>query len=294
MKQNATKNNSKLAQYTAVAGAMIASSAVNAQAVNIDVNPDVVVDSLSPTYALDFNNDSSPELTFGVQYLAGEGSQSGINFTYAGVAGAVVLNTGVTLLGATSSSSSFTPTVLNTGEAISSTGNFAGSSTNPLAINALVNAGLAGTFPITQGAFLDQNYKYLGAKFTVGANTHYGWVQLSIPASAETITIHGYGYNQTPDAAVNAGEAGNPAGLENVAVEDKVTFFTTLNNAKINVTPDLIGGELNLVSMSGQIVKTVKITDIETVITFDGVETGIYTVNAKFESGSVNKKVYVK
>jgi hypothetical protein len=293
MKNNTTSNNSKLAQYSAVAGALIATSAVNAQAVIVDVNPDVVLDSLSTPYDLDFNNDSSPELTFAVQYLTGEGSQSGVQFTYAGVAGAVVLNTGVTLLGATSSSS-FTPTVLNTGDAISSAGNFAGSSTNALAVNALINAGLAGTFPITQGAFLDQNYKYLGAKFTVGANTHYGWVQLSIPASAETITIHSYGFNQTPDATVTAGEAGNPAGLENVAVEDKVTFFTTLNNAKINVTPDLIGGEINLVSMSGQIVKTVKITDIETVITYDGIDTGIYSVNAKFESGSVNKKVYVK
>jgi len=293
MKNNSTSNNSKLVQYSAVAGALIATSAVNAQAINVDVNPDVVLDSLSSPYQLDFNNDSNPELTFSVQYLEGEGSQSGIQFTYAGVAGAVVLNTGVTLLGATSSSS-FTPTVLNTGDAISSAGNFAGSSTNPLAVNALINAGLAGTFPITQGAFLDQNYKYLGAKFTVGANTHYGWVQLSIPASAETITIHSYGFNQTPDATVTAGEAGNPAGLENVAIEDKVTFFTTLNSSKINVTPDLIGGEINLVSMSGQIVKTVKITDIETVITYDGIDTGIYSVNAKFESGSVNKKVYVK
>jgi hypothetical protein len=35
-------------------------------------------------------------------------------------------------------------------------------------------------------------------------------------------------------------------------------------------------------------------TDIETVITYDGIDTGIYSVNAKFESGSVNKKVYVK
>lgn len=293
MKNKSTSNNSKLAQYSAVAGALIATSAVNAQAINVDVNPDVVLDSLSSPYQLDFNNDSNPELTFGVQALAGSGSQSGIQFTYAGVAGAVVLNTGVTLLGATSSSS-FTPTVLNTGDAISAAGNFAGSSTNPLAINALIDAGIAGTFPITQGAFLDQNYKYLGAKFSVGANTHYGWVQLSIPASAETITIHGYGFNQTPDATVNAGEAGNPSGLENVAVEDKVTFFNTLNNAKINVTPDLIGGEVNLVSMSGQIVKTVKITDIETVISYDGVDTGIYSVNAKFESGSVNKKVYIK
>lgn len=293
MKNNATSNNSKLAQYSAVAGALIATSAVSAQAVIVDVNPDVVLDSLSTPYQLDFNNDSNPELTFGVQNLAGSGSQSGVQFTYTGVAGAVVLNTGVTLLGATSSSS-FTPTVLNTGDAISSAGNFAGSSTNPLAVNALVNAGLAGTFPITQGAFLDQNYKYLGAKFTVGANTHYGWVQLSIPASAETITIHSYGFNQTPDASVLAGEGGNPAGLENVAVEDKVTFFNTLNSSRINVTPDLIGGEINLVSMSGQIVKTVKITDIETVISYDGVDTGIYSVTANFESGSVNKRVYVK
>jgi len=292
--ENTSHKNTKLVQYSAIAAALIATSTVNAQAINIDVNPDVVIDSLSAPYQLDFNNDATPELSFGVQYLSGADSMSGVAFTYLGTGGSVVSNTGVTLIGAIDSNSSFAPTVLNTGDAVSAAANFGGSSTNALAINGVVNAGLLGTFPITQGAFLDQNYKYLGVKFTVGANTHYGWVQLSIPVSAETITIHGYGYNQTPDAAVNAGEAGNPAGLENVAVEDKVTFLNSLIDSKINVTPDLIGGEINLVSMSGQIIKTIKITDIQTVITFDGMDTGIYMVNAKFDAGSVTKKVYVK
>ena len=83
-------------------------------------------------------------------------------------------------------------------------------------------------------------------------------------------------------------------GLENVKVEDKVTIFTTLNNANINVTPDLIGGNILMVAMNGAIVSTKKITDINTAITFEGIETGIYTISAQFEGGNVSKRVYIK
>ena len=67
-----------------------------------------------------------------------------------------------------------------------------------------------------------------------------------------------------------------------------------MNDATVNVTPDLVGGTINLVSLTGQVVKTVKITDVQTEITFDGINSGIYTVVANFENGAVNKRVYVK
>jgi hypothetical protein len=77
-------------------------------------------------------------------------------------------------------------------------------------------------------------------------------------------------------------------------LENNVSILTNLNGATVKVASSLIGGTINLVSLSGQVVKTVKITDVQTEITFDGVNSGIYTVVANFENGAVNKRVYVK
>lgn len=291
MKNSTLTKNSKLAQYTAVAGALIAGSSVDAQIVYTDISPDAVLDSTSAPYLLDFNNDANPDLVFSVQHLVGTGSQSGIQFTYIGDAAAVGFPVGNQVLGAVSSSSSFAVTALNAGDPISAAQNFGGSSSSALALNALITAPGAGTFPVTAGDFLAASNKFLGAKFVVGANTHYGWVQLSVNAMSTLLTIHDYAFNATPVGALNAGQM---VGLENVNVEDKATIKTTLNNATLNVTPDLIGGTLQIVSINGQVVKSVTITDINTTIEFEGINTGIYTISAQFEAGKVSKRAYVK
>jgi nicotinamidase-related amidase len=73
-----------------------------------------------------------------------------------------------------------------------------------------------------------------------------------------------------------------------------VTIKTQLEQAIINVTPDLIGGEIAMIDMSGREAKVVVISDVNTVVSFDGVDTGVYMLTARFEDGSVSKKVYVK
>ena len=49
-----------------------------------------------------------------------------------------------------------------------------------------------------------------------------------------------------------------------------------------------------MISMAGQVVKTIVISDVNTTISFEGIDSGIYSVVANFEAGSVNKRVYVK
>ena len=277
-----TLNKSKLAQYTAVAGAVVAGGAVNAQVTYTDVNPDVVADSLNP-YMLDFNNDQIPDLALAVQHLEGATS----SFTYVGAFAYAYPMAGQIVTGDTASTSA---SPLDCGVPVSVASIFGSGSYGNLGYAAMIN----GTIPFTsQGTpFLGATDKSLGVKFTVGANTHYGWVKLSVAADASTITISEYGFNATPDAAVNTCDQGS-AGLTE-SLENKVSIETTLNNATVNVTSELLGGSINLVSMSGQVVKTVKIADVKTIISFDGVNSGIYTVVANFESGAVNRRVYVK
>ena len=296
MKTLSSSNKTRLKQYSAVAGALVAQGNVNAQVVATDLNPDVVVDSLHAPYALDFNNDANPELTFFVQHISGSSSTQGVQFTYDGGIAGVQMSAGVSLIGAVgtgSSSSSFQISALNNGDPISAAGNFGTSSNGALGLDLIVDAGPLGQIPIQQGNFLNQSHKFLGGKIVGGTNTFYGWVELSVNANASQITIHGYGYQSTPDAQILAGEGGN-SGLELISLSDKVTIVGTPEHVNINVTPDVIGANVSFVSMSGQTLKTEKLTDINNTLSFDNLSTGIYQVVVSNGTETTTQRVYVK
>lgn len=291
MKKNFTLDESKLARFSAVAGAVIAGGSVNAQLVYTDVNPDIIVDTASGPYDLDFNGDVVADLSLMVVHQAGAGTYSGFTYTYQGSAAAVQTPAGNgVLMIASGSSSSMVVAPMNNGDLIDNAAQFA--SSGALGVDVLVTIPVISyTYQFSQGAWLGVSDKFLGVKFMIGANTHYGWARLDVSAGADTIRVKDYAYNQNADLPLLAGQT---VGLDGVAVDNKVTIKTTLNEAYINVTPDLIGGRIAFVNMAGQEVKSVEITDINTKVPFEGIETGIYMVAAQFESGSVTKKVYVK
>ena len=296
MNKKITINESKLARFSAVAGAVLATGAVNSQIVYTDVNPDVLVDAISGPYDLDFNSDAVVDVTFGVQAIVNQtGSQSGISFTFNGSVATVfpAAGNGVQQIIGSGSSSTMAVTPLNNGDLISSGAVFGGSvSGSLLGIAGIADIPLLSmTYPISQGPFLGVSDKFLGVKFMVGANTHYGWARLNVTSGADKILIKDYAYNQNADLPILAGMM---VGLDDVAVDQKVTIKTTLNNATINVTPDLIGGRIALLNMAGQEVKIVSINDVNTEIQLEGIDTGIYIISAQFEKGNVTKKVYVK
>lgn len=293
-----------LKKYTAVAGAVIASSSVNAQIVYTDIT-DVTLDKNATPYQLDFDGDLTADLVLQVGYInnSGTATTSGITFTYTLDASyaAVGVNAGGGVLGVNSTTSSggtsFNVSALNNGDAIGAAGLFGGTGSSGalLAAEGAFNVpAFSFTSPVAIGNFLGVTDKFLGAKFTIGATTHYGWVRLDVSDGSVgllTMTIKDYAYNGTADADILAGQM---AGLQDVAVDNKVTIKTLLDEAFINVTPDLIGGEMVIVNMAGQEVKSQLIGDVNSKITYDGLETGIYTLVARFESGSVNKKIYVR
>ncbi|HRO39606.1 MAG TPA: T9SS type A sorting domain-containing protein [Flavobacteriales bacterium] len=50
---------------------------------------------------------------------------------------------------------------------------------------------------------------YIGCKFQAGSGqTHFGWVQLEVPADCGWITLMGYAYESTPGTAIAAGDTG--------------------------------------------------------------------------------------
>ena len=298
MKKNSTKelNKSKIASYSAVAGAVLASGGVNAQVVYQDVNPDAVVNNTNSPYALDFNDDANADVSFAVQAVDQQGSYSymGIPFTY-NLQGSYALaqaGNNAALQGLISGSmSTFTPSMLLDGNAINNAQTFGDAGALAFAGDLDIPAFGYSNYPVEQGDWLGQTDKFLGVRFSNGANQHYGWVRLDVAADASTITVKDFAFQAQPSTEILAGES---VGLDDVALENKVSIKTQLEQAIINVTPDLIGGEIAMIDMSGRDAKVVAITDINTVVDFDSIDTGVYMLTARFENGTVSKKVYVK
>jgi Secretion system C-terminal sorting domain len=180
--------NKRLKAYSAVAGSfLISGNVANASIVYTDVNPDTVVTQIydgKQSYNIDLNsdgiNDFNIEITKGTFY--------GTPYAYVTAFG---LNTGNSFL---STSSNGYPDALNVNKAISSTaGTWSG------------NGYLAGKFGTQNGNFFFDatRNKYLGVRFTIGANTtqyYYGWIRISVSSNGNTFTVYDFAYETTVDA----------------------------------------------------------------------------------------------
>lgn len=289
---NTTKNKKDiLMKYSAVAGAFLASGAVNAQINYTDVNPDVVLDNTTPQYDMDLDGDMVNDFGFIV---------SSFSFSYgayqiAGSAAGVAIGSGNSVAGSMSSTSSggsqFNVTPITAGNPINASNVWSNGGSYGSAIFA-GNASIA-TFSYPLGSFgsFSGNDIHLGVKFQIGANTHYGWIRMDVLPDGSQVTIKDYAYNANPNEVINAGQT---VGIEDVALDSKVHFKSMLDKAFVNVTPDLLGGEISIVDMSGRVLSSTTIEDVNTMISYEGINSGIYMLVANFESGSTSKKVYIK
>jgi hypothetical protein len=258
----------------------------NAQETISDVDPDVVVVASSTPFSIDFANDASVEFSFRVQTMSGDTVLGGLPATYDG-ASAIMENLNGQPAGNTVNGA-FELSNLNEGEFVSSGDEFGVDASYSLGINLLIDVPGVGSFPYVYGSFLGATNKYLGVRFTSGANTHYGWIELSVSAAADSITIHSYGYNQTPDEAVDAGILGiTSINQNNIKIWNELEFIF------IDATPDMIGNEYSIVSMSGIEVYSGVFSELLTKINVNSLSQGIYNVLIDTSLGRMNKRIYI-
>jgi hypothetical protein len=64
----------------------------------------------------------------------------------------------------------------------------------------------------SNGAWKQATNRYLGLKFSVNGETHYGWARLTVTAKHGIIaTLTGYAYETIPNKAIMAGETSGAA-----------------------------------------------------------------------------------
>ncbi len=131
--------------------------------------------------------------------------------------------------------------------------------------------------------------KYLGLKFYIGTDVHYGWVRLDVPADGSSFTVKDYAYNSTPDGPINAGMLG----VEDVNALPTVSVLYP-NPVKDTFTVNLAEGfdaaktKVTVSDMNGKQVLFANYAD-----SFDvsNLEKGVYIITISDGVNSENQKL---
>ncbi|MBG15830.1 MAG: hypothetical protein CL853_05705 [Crocinitomicaceae bacterium] len=297
MKENSTLD-SKLKKYASLAGTITAAVGTASAQVNYtDLNPDVLVTGHMNNYILDLNADNNPDFVFMTLDTAAAGSLTygGIPITYnVNYAGAIVYpSPGNSWAGSsTSMSSSFNMVNIPQGSSIGSNNSWS-STSGPVGLLADISIpALNYSLSYPAGPFLGTT-GFMGLKFNVGGNTHYGWIRVEVGANGEFLSIKDYAFDATPNTAIVAGETGSgPVGVNDL--EEFVNVFNFSNALRIETSENYQNAELSLVSISGKQLVNQQITSTTTVLNTSEIASGIYLLSITSKDKVYTKKVYLK
>jgi hypothetical protein len=124
-----------------------------------------------------------------------------------------------------------------------------------------------------RGHWVNVNDKYLGLRFKIGSDTHYGWARMSVGSSGDTWVIKDYAYNATPDESINAGQKTLAIGNNELA---KVKIVSLNKSIGLYNLPERT--QYNVFSLTGQLVLKGDTTGHSYVVEANTVSKGIYVI----------------
>lgn len=147
------------------------------------------------------------------------------------------------------------------------------------------------------GDSFDSNFqglgdRYIGVKFNLDGNTHYGWILVSFEDNF-LFTVKSYAYESTPNTPLNAGETGNTAGIVDMnqnlikmypnPADDMIVLQGTEDlNIKLVTINDLNGRNITMIDPAQEIIDISRL------------QNGIYILSVVDESNNVFSKKLIK
>lgn len=269
-KTTTSKFSKKLAKYGALTAAIAGVADASGQIVYTDVTPDFAGTS-GDEYFLDIDNNGTDD--FRIFNVVGSYSQ--INLF------AQPLTASNDVLASNNSNNYGYPFALSSGAPISNNTNYwlnNGYSSGYLSMN---------YYSCGYGNWCSVTDKYLGLRFNIGGNTHYGWARLDVPNNAaDSWTVKDYAYNMTAGDPINAGQQTLSIETSELSATRIVALNKTIGLYDLTEAIDY-----TLYDISGKNVLAGNITGHTSTIDANGVSTGVYFLELKgIESKAVIRK----
>ena len=137
--------------------------------------------------------------------------------------------------------------------------------------------------------FQDLGDKYVGVRFQLNGNTHYGWVLVSFDAT-KTITIKEYAYEDQPDQGIISGDTGNGGNTANLVPEIiNAPNIMQVGNDLI-IETEIENFKIEVYSISGKQLLSVR---NKKHVTLNDEDQGIYFVIFSSAETQISKKVFL-
>ena len=186
----------RIRAYSLTAGAVIAAGTTEGQVIYTDINPDITRTNNGDFYDLDLNNDATVDFRI---YL-NKGSSSFTSTYFSSFYSYKTIAINPQSSNSVAYYSGFLANALNSGVAVD---NAVGSwdSNDALMAREYFSSAYGGVYTSSSiyGAWTNATDKYLGLRFKISGQTHYGWARLDVDINTPAFTIKDYAYN----AAVN-------------------------------------------------------------------------------------------
>ena len=275
----------KILKYSALTSSVIALPFNSeAQIIYEDLN-DFILTTPGNFFEVDINSDLNNDFKLTIFNSVLSGTQS-----YGPYAGIPFVNTVDGALVNGSNNGSFVtvssnPAALNYANIINAFDTFDGN-LDDLADHATISyQGYGMVSNVYFGNWSDQQNKYLGLKITDGANTHYGWLRLSVSKTADTIIVHDYAYNSIPNQGIQAGQTIINS-IEENSTEVNIHYYQ--NNLYIKRENQSVE-QLEIYSLDGKLIFEKQLDSTFDTISMNEIPKGIYLVKV----GNSVKKVII-
>ncbi len=290
------KNNDlakRLARYSSTAGIMMAIAPVctNAQ-ISYSGEQNISLSSNGDTYSLDMDGDENTDFKFELEKYNSSYTDTNRNVFFSNYYNEIKIRNN----SATANSWINKPLSKTSYSINKSDTNFTNTNTTYLAIKIKrlkrYSNNETNYETYKSGNFLDTENKYLGVKFKIGTDTHYGWIRLTIPANASTLTIVDWAYETTADEGIKTGATGVSTGISN-STENSISIYPNpvQNTMVINGFDN--DAVVNVINSLGQSVAKQSITAGES-IDLSNQSAGIYIVKIENQGNTITKKIIKK
>jgi len=286
----------KLKAYAAVAGAVAAASAADAQIMYTDVIPDTTVNTVNGAYQLDLNNDGTADFAFSYQQIPitfGTTGGGTAQYTYDVVLGQPAnptTNQIDTAVVRSAANPGFPQSDVHANGAPIGPSNlwFSGYGTG----NAHFLAAASTYDPATYnwGSFNGAVDQYVAMKFDISGQTHYGWMRLDVAANANSFTVKDYAYDATANTPINAGDM--TTGIAQHLLNG-VKVFAFDNKVNISLG-DVTNASVLITDMTGRVVINATLPSGNEQFNLSAQSAGMYLVTVATATGRSTTKVSVQ
>lgn len=272
----------KLKSYTALAaGMMPATGVANAQIIYTDLDPDISISDSN--YLLSLNNDTIPEFNIvhmGYFYY----STSFLNIVgIQALSQNEILGDTTKVVYGSYTSTNFFPKALNKNDLIDADqkvwldSNYA----------QLYVKGVYGSTVVKYGNWQNVSDKFLGLRFKIGNDWHYGWARLTVAPNASSFTIKDYAYESHPNKKILAGQTFSNI---NENPDQYISIYPTQNQLMIFLRKDITNAQGSLYNLMGEKISQINLEKGKNIVETTELPSGIYILRVQIGDREFSKK----